>query len=256
LNYTFGYEAHGHWKYSQDFLISLKKTLQSLASQCDVICLCLSDDKDVVELLHSGLLGGLQTGKVLVNHGTGAPGESRRLAGELEKRGIFYLDAPVSGGRAGALARTLTTMVGGELKGFEAARAIFETFSNRVALLGPSGSGQMAKLLNNALVMSNLQNSVEVFNLGKSVGMDLVQLHEVISASSGASTVLRAINTDISLRIASHLQCLMRKDVAHFVDAMHESGLNVSELHRRCLAGAGGLAELVSQLSVTKCVCS
>jgi 3-hydroxyisobutyrate dehydrogenase-like beta-hydroxyacid dehydrogenase len=123
----------------------------------------LSDDNDVVELLQGGLLEGLQSGKVLVNHGSGASGKSRRLAGELEKRGILYFDTPVSGGRAGALARTLTTMVGVELKGFEAARAIFETFSYTVALLGPSGSGQMAKLLNNALVMSNLQNSVEVW---------------------------------------------------------------------------------------------
>ncbi|MDI3352883.1 NAD(P)-binding domain-containing protein [Pseudomonas sp. UYIF39] len=61
----------------------VEKTLQALAANCDVVCLCLTDDKDIVNLLNSGLRDGLRTGTVLVNHGTGDPGESRRLAAEL-----------------------------------------------------------------------------------------------------------------------------------------------------------------------------
>jgi 3-hydroxyisobutyrate dehydrogenase-like beta-hydroxyacid dehydrogenase len=228
----------------------VEKTVQTLAENCDVVCLCLTDDKDIVSLLDSGLRYGLKAGAVLVNHGTGDPRESRRLAAELQQQGITYLDAPVSGGRLGAQARTLTTMVGGESQAFSQMRAVFETFSRKVSLLGPSGAGQMAKLLNNALTMSNLKNAVDVFSLGKSVGMDLVQLHEVIAVSSGSSTVLRAINNEITLDIAPHLQGLMRKDIEHFADAILDAGLNPEDVHDRCLAGADGLVELVGQLAV------
>ncbi|MBC8999414.1 NAD(P)-dependent oxidoreductase [Pseudomonas sp. N40(2020)] len=228
----------------------VEKTVQTLAENCDVVCLCLTDDKDIVALLDNGLRDGLKAGAVLVNHGTGDPRESRRLAAELQQQGITYLDAPVSGGRQGALARTLTTMVGGESQAFSRVRAVFETFSRKVSLLGPSGTGQMAKLLNNALTMSNLKNAVDVFSLGKSVGMDLVQLHDVIAVSSGSSTVLRAINNEITSVIAPHLQGLMRKDIEHFADAIRDAGLNPEDLHNRCLAGADGLVELVGQLAV------
>lgn len=228
----------------------VEKTVQTLAENCDVVCLCLTDDKDIVSLLVSGLRHGLKPGAVLVNHGTGDPGESRRLAAELQQRGIPYLDAPVSGGRPGALARTLTTMVGGESQTFSKVRAVFETFSRRVSLLGPSGAGQMTKLLNNALTMSNLKNAVDVFSLGKSVGMDLVQLHEVIAMSSGSRTVLRAINNEITADIAPHLQGLMHKDIEHFADAILDAGLNPQVMRDRCLAGADGLVELVGQLAV------
>jgi 3-hydroxyisobutyrate dehydrogenase-like beta-hydroxyacid dehydrogenase len=227
----------------------VEKTVQTLAESCDVVCLCLTDDKDIVSLLDSGLRDGLKAGAVLVNHGTGDPRESRRLAAELQQQGITYLDAPVSGGRPGALARTLTTMVGGESQTFSKVRAVFETFSRRVSLLGPSGAGQMTKLLNNALTMSNLKNAVDVFSLGKSVGMDLVQLHEVIAMSSGSSTVLRAINNEITADIAPHLQGLMHKDIEHFADAILDAGLNPQVMRDRCLAGADGLVELVGQLA-------
>ncbi|WP_390956094.1 NAD(P)-binding domain-containing protein [Pseudomonas moorei] len=228
----------------------VEKTALTLAESCDVVCLCLTDDKDIVSLLDSGLRDGLKAGAVLVNHGTGDPRESRRLAAELQQQGITYLDAPVSGGRPGAQARTLTTMVGGEMQAFSQMRAVFETFSRKVSLLGPSGAGQMAKLLNNALTMSNLKNAVDVFSLGESVGMDLVQLHEVIAVSSGSSTILRAINNEITADIAPHLQGLMRKDIEHFADAILDAGLNPQDIRDRCLAGADGLVELVGQLAV------
>lgn len=141
-------------------------------------------------------------------------------------------------------------MVGGESQAFSQVRAVFESFSRKVALLGPSGAGQMAKLLNNALTMSNLKNAVDVFSLGESVGMDLVQLHEVIAVSSGSSTVLRAINNEITADIAPHLQGLMRKDIEHFADAILDAGLNPQDMRVRCLAGADGLVELVGQLAV------
>lgn len=228
----------------------VEKTVHALAMNSDVVCLCLTYDKDIVSLLDGGLLDGLKAGAVLVNHGTGDPGESRRIAAELQQKGITYLDAPVSGGRPGAMARTLTTMVGGDSQAYSQVRAVFETFSRKVSLLGPMGAGQMAKLLNNALAMSNLKNAVDVFSLGKTVGMDLIQLHDVIVVSSGSSTILRAINEEITLAIAPHLQELMRKDIAHFADAIRDADLNPDELHDRCLAGADELVKLVGRLAV------
>jgi 3-hydroxyisobutyrate dehydrogenase-like beta-hydroxyacid dehydrogenase len=226
----------------------IEDTPRSLAAMCDIVCLCLRDDQDILDLLGNGLRDGLRTGAILANHGTGDPVENRRLAAELGRFGIAYLDAPVSGGRPGAVARTLTTIVGGSPQAFECARTVFEAFSRKVAYLGASGSGQMAKLLNNAMTMSNLKNAVDVFKLGADIGIDLAQLHEVISMSSGSSAVLQAIGTDITMDIAPHLQGLMRKDIEHFADAIRSAGQDPGALRDRALAGAEGLADLVSHI--------
>jgi hypothetical protein len=104
---------------------------------------------------------------VVVNHGTGDPGENVKIAESLRSLGASYLDAPVSGGGPGAKARTLTTFVGGDQGPFERCSPVFATFSTRVSRMGPVGSGQMTKLLNNAMTMSNLKNAVDLVRLAQ-----------------------------------------------------------------------------------------
>ncbi|WP_222849423.1 NAD(P)-dependent oxidoreductase [Trebonia kvetii] len=107
-----------------------------LAAAVDILALCLRDDRDIWEVLGTpGVEGALRPGRIVVNHGTGDPEENREIAEHLAGKKVAYLDAPVSGGGAGARARTLTTMAGGD-------RPVFATFSRTVVYMGPSGSGQ------------------------------------------------------------------------------------------------------------------
>jgi 3-hydroxyisobutyrate dehydrogenase-like beta-hydroxyacid dehydrogenase len=229
---------------------TLHGSLQSLAETVTVLCLCLRDDQDIWDLLQQQALArALRSGSILVNHGTGDPGENARIGTFLQDLSITYLDAPISGGRPGAVARTLTTMVGGEATAAERCLPVFESFSRKVALMGPVGSGQLAKLLNNALTMTNLKNAVDVFALARDLGMDIQQFYDVINVSSGASTVLQFIGNQetlnqSSLETARHLQVLMLKDIKHFADAIRDRGLDPAELERRGIGGAKGLAEL------------
>ena len=221
-------------------------TVASLATACDVIGLCLRDDNDVWDILNrQGLLKELRPDTIIVNHGTGDPDENSRIASYLDNAGVRFLDAPVSGGRPGAVARTLTTFVGGNMVAFEQCKPVVAAFSTKAVHMGPSGSGQVAKLLNNALTMTNLKNAVDVFGLANELGLDLAGLYKAISASSGSSTILKYVGSAITPEIAPHLQGLMRKDIEHFADALRTKGLDPEELARRGLSGANGLVDLV-----------
>ena len=115
--------------------------------------------------------------------------------------------------------------------------------------MGPSGSGQVTKLLNNAMTMSNLNYAVDLIRLVSRLGMDVQAVLDVIAVSSGGSTILRILGTDVTTQVAPHIQGLMRKDIEHFADAIRAYGLDPQPLHDRGLAGASGLAEAVGLLA-------
>jgi 3-hydroxyisobutyrate dehydrogenase-like beta-hydroxyacid dehydrogenase len=214
----------------------------SLAAAVDILALCLRDDRDIWEVLGtSGVEDALRPGLIVVNHGTGDPGENREIAEHLAGKGAAYLDAPVSGGGAGARSRALTTMVGGDREPYEKCEPVFAAFSRTVAYLGPSGSGQVTKLLNNAMTMSNLDNAVDLIRLLSRLGMDVQTVIDVIDVSSGGSAILRILGRDVTPEIAPHIQGLMRRDIEHFADAIRSYGLDPQPLHDRGLAEAVGL---------------
>lgn len=218
-----------------------------LVAASDILALCLRDDGDIWDVLNTpGVREHLRPGTVVVNHGTGDPGENVTIAESLRGLGVLYLDAPVSGGGPGAKARTLTTFVGGDEGAFERCSPVFATFSTRISRMGPVGSGQMTKLLNNAMTMSNLKNAVDLVQIARQLHVDVPAVLDVISDSSGGSASLRALGTTITPEIAPHLQGLMRKDIEHFADAVRAQGVDPEELRRRALAGAEGLLEAVA----------
>jgi 3-hydroxyisobutyrate dehydrogenase-like beta-hydroxyacid dehydrogenase len=244
-----GFELHVWARRAQSFdAISRVKylrhdSLKSLAVMVDVLSLCLRDDEDIWNLIRQHrLIEALRSGSIVVNHGTGDPTENEHIGAFLAESGIKYLDAPVSGGRPGAVARTLTTLVGGA--DFARCREVFETFSRMVAHMGAVGSGQLTKLLNNAMTMTNLKNAVDVFGLAKNLGIDIRRLYDVITVSSGSSAVLQSVGSQINSKTAVHIQGLMRKDIEHFADAVRARGLNPSSLRDRGLGGADGVLEL------------
>ena len=229
-------------------------SVTALAAACDIVGLCLTDDSDLWDILdRQGLLKALKPGTIVVNHGTGDPDENRRIASYLDKKArVIFLDAPVSGGRQGAVARALTTFVGGDAAVFEYCKPVFRTFSTQAVHMGHSGSGQFAKLLNNALTMTNLKNAVDVFAFADKLGLNLANLFDAVSVSSGSSAVLKSLGTAITPGIAPHLQELMRKDIEHFADAMLSKGLNPNEVVERGLSGANGLLDLVQRVSASR----
>ncbi|MGY3087837.1 3-hydroxyisobutyrate dehydrogenase-like beta-hydroxyacid dehydrogenase [Hymenobacter sp. UYAg731] len=224
-------------------------SVPELAGACDLVALVLTDDKDIWDILdRQGLLKALKPGAIVVNHGTGDPSENARLAAYLSEAGNPFLDAPVSGGRPGAVARTLTTIVGGDAAALARCRPVFATFSQKIAYMGPAGAGQMAKLLNNALTMTNLKNAMDVFTLAGRLGVNEAALYEMVTASSGSSAILEALG-NFTPELAAHLQGLMRKDIEHFADGVRQHHLDPTELRNRGLSGADGLVEVVNLLS-------
>jgi 3-hydroxyisobutyrate dehydrogenase-like beta-hydroxyacid dehydrogenase len=129
-------------------------TLTELAAASDIAALCVSTDEDVLRLA-AELVPHLRPGSILVNRGTGTPRNAMRLAGLSAGGGVEALDAPVSGGRPAAEARTLTVLVGGTAAAAQRAEPVFRSFARHVVRLGGTGSGQLAKLFNNTLLMMN-----------------------------------------------------------------------------------------------------
>ena len=251
-----GFELHAWARRPQslDPLAQTRPTVHdspaSLAAAVNILELCLRDDRDIWDILGTpGVEDALRPGLIVVNHGTGDPGENREIAEHLAGKTVACLDAPVSGGGAGARTRALTTMAGGDRKAYDKCKPVFATFSRTVAYMGPSGSGQITKLLNNAMTMSNLDNAVNLIRLVCRLGMNVQAVIDVIDVSSGGSAILRALRTDTTPEIAPHIQGLMRKDIEHFADAIRAYGLDPRPLHDRGLAGASGLAEAVGLLA-------
>lgn len=229
------------------------ESVADLAGSVELLALCLRDDADLWDVLDTqGVLGRIAPGTIIVNHGTGDPVEAGRIAAHVGQAGGVYLDAPVSGGSPGARTRTLTTFVSGAPDVFEVARAVFETFSDTVKLMGAVGAGQFTKLFNNALTITNMKNVEDVLGLARQAGLDIPALIDVIGTSSGGSAALRALGHDISPELAEHVHTLMQKDMHHFADAVRARGGDPEQLLERGISGALGLVEAAQLVAAAR----
>jgi 3-hydroxyisobutyrate dehydrogenase-like beta-hydroxyacid dehydrogenase len=224
--------------------------IKDLAAACDIVGLCVSTDDDVLRLATGGLLDGLRPGSVLVNHGTGTPGNAVRLSETAAPSGVDVLDAPVTGGRPAAQARALTTLAGGPEPVARRCEPVFASFSAHVVYLGGAGSGQAAKLFNNALLMMNQANIGDIVELAASYGTDPVRLVNALKLGSAASTALTHLNGDmVNLSTVDHLVPVEELDMQIFQAAMAEGGVNADAVTARGLAGARGLHALLRRLN-------
>ncbi|WP_314173724.1 NAD(P)-dependent oxidoreductase [Streptomyces winkii] len=230
-----------------DYPYTAKATIAELAAASDVVGLCLSQDSDNIEVaVRGGLLENMRHGAVLVNHGTGLPQAAQELAQLAAPYGIEVVDAPVSGGHAVAVARRLTTIVGGDQQVVERVTPIFATFSSSVIHVGPIGAGQYGKLFNNALMMMNHKNVVDMLRLAQALGLPLPSLLEVVRSGSATSFALQAIGPSITSGNVQHLQSLELVDVQLFSGAVDEVGGQAACVVDRATAGARELDELTS----------
>jgi 3-hydroxyisobutyrate dehydrogenase-like beta-hydroxyacid dehydrogenase len=224
-------------------------TTSDLAASCDIVALCVSTDEDVMQILTGGLLDGMHPGSVLVNHGTGTPHNAVRLTETCAHAGVDVLDAPVSGGRPAAQERTLTTMVGGPQPVAQRCEPLFGSFSRHVLYLGGPGSGQTAKLLNNALLSMNQANIADIVELAIQLRLDPSSLLEVLKLGSAASRALTLLNSMVRRDNVDHLSKVEELDMQLFDTAMTESGVNANFVTARGLIGARGLPALLSRLN-------
>jgi 3-hydroxyisobutyrate dehydrogenase len=161
---------------------------RELAQCSQVVVLMVTNSPDVQEIvLDRGLLDGAAPGTVIVDMSTIAPAISRSLAEFCSKQGVDFLDAPVSGGTQGAEAGTLTIMAGGDAGALERARPVLDAIGGRIFHVGPSGSGEVIKLVNNMLVGVIAAATAEALVLGTKAGADVETMAQVVSASTGAS---------------------------------------------------------------------
>tara|TARA_B100000676_G_scaffold312886_1_gene389566 strand:- start:916 stop:1767 length:852 start_codon:yes stop_codon:yes gene_type:complete len=161
----------------------------SLARECDIILLCLPRSADVREAIFGpgGLAEGLDSGKIIIDQTSGNPDETRAMAAELAEKGITMIDAPVSGGPAGADAGTIAIMVGGSAEIFGKVKPYLESISPNVMHCGDIGNGHVVKLVNNTMAACNRLAMLEAVAMGRKYGLSLEVMNDVINKSSGRS---------------------------------------------------------------------
>lgn len=152
----------------------------------DVVCSCLPTDREVMEVVEAAAPA-LRPGTIWVDHTSGAPEGARQVAGRLAELGVRYLDAPVSGGVAGATAGTLAVMVGGEAAALEAVQPVLDLVAARVVHVGDVGAGMAVKAVNNALLATSLWAAGEGLVALAASGVEPAKAVEVIASATGRS---------------------------------------------------------------------
>ncbi|MCL2428051.1 MAG: NAD(P)-dependent oxidoreductase, partial [Alphaproteobacteria bacterium] len=170
-------------------------SVAALASRSDVVITSLPMPRHVheVALERGGIGENAKPGTVYIDLSTNAPSMARRVHEGLAAKGIAMLEAPVSGGVAGAEAASIVIMVGGDEAVFESQRPLLAAFSKEVVHVGPVGMASVAKLINNQLAFSNMAAAAEALMIGAMSGIDLGKLNQVIENASGFSWAYRSL---------------------------------------------------------------
>ena len=165
---------------------------REVAERSDVVITMVTDSPDVEEVIlgPNGVIHGARPGLIVIDMSTISPIVTRKIAGELAKKGVKMLDAPVSGGEKGAIEATLSIMVGGPKEVFEECLPIFRVLGKKITYMGSTGMGQTAKLCNQVICALNIQAVCEGLMLGAKAGLDLKRLLEAISAGAASSWML------------------------------------------------------------------
>jgi 3-hydroxyisobutyrate dehydrogenase-like beta-hydroxyacid dehydrogenase len=164
-------------------------SLGDAVSGADIVFTCVGDDPDLREVVlgEAGLLEAMTPGSVYVDHTTASADIAREIAAAGAERDIRCLDAPISGGQAGAEQGRLTVMVGGDPGGFERAQPVIDSYARSVRLLGPAGAGQLTKMVNQIAIAGAVQGLAEALNFARKAGLDPAAVVDVISKGAAQS---------------------------------------------------------------------
>ena len=176
-------------KWVEQFRGRYAPTPADAVEDAEIVFSCVGNDNDVRQVLcgEQGALTAMQPNSILVDHTTASAELARELYSLAEERSVGFLDAPVSGGQAGAENGVLTIMVGGDEKHFQRAEPIMQAYARACRLLGSSGSGQLCKMVNQVCIAGLLQGLSEALNFGQRAGLDMDAVVDVISKGAAQS---------------------------------------------------------------------
>ncbi|MCA0303604.1 MAG: NAD(P)-dependent oxidoreductase [Proteobacteria bacterium] len=168
---------------------SAAKTPKEAAAGREIVFCCVGNDDDLrsVVLGDNGAFAGMAKGSIFFDNTTASADIARELHAEGKKRGIDFIDAPVSGGQAGAENGQLTVMCGGEQAPFDKAKPVADAFSRAITLIGPPGTGQITKMMNQMCIAGIVQGLAEALNLGQRSGLDMEKALAAISKGAAQS---------------------------------------------------------------------
>ena len=166
-----------------------KSTPAKAASDADIIFICVGNDDDLRSVVcgESGILATAKEGAIIVDHTTASADVARELSTLSAQQGVAFLDAPVSGGQAGAENGQLTIMLGGDASSFTQVEPIIASYAKFSRLLGPIGSGQLAKMMNQICIAGVVQGLAEALHFGQNAGLDCESVIDVISQGAAQS---------------------------------------------------------------------
>jgi len=165
------------------------RTYSSIANAvegCDIVFSCVGDDRDLRDA-YEAAAPAMRKGAIFVDHTTASATIARELADRAEAAGFGFLDAPVSGGQAGAEAGTLSVMAGGEPRVFAEAEPIMRAYAKHITLVGPAGHGQLAKMVNQICIIGVLQGLAEGLHFAKRAELDIEKVMAAVSKGAAQS---------------------------------------------------------------------
>ena len=175
--------------WSEEYSGEVTLSPAELAESCDLVFLCVGNNQDVEEIVQgkNGVLEGLKAGGIIVDHTTTSSVLARTMSVSSSKKGISFIDAPVSGGEIGAKEGTLTIMAGGDEEAFKSSLEVINLYSKYCKRMGESGSGQLTKMVNQICIAGLIQGLAEGMHFSEKAGLDTKEVIEVISKGAAQS---------------------------------------------------------------------
>ena len=206
-------------------------TPAAAAENADFVFACVGNDEDLysVTMGEQGAFHTMKPGSIFVDHTTASANIARQLHGEAAKRGLGFIDAPVSGGQAGAENGLLTIMCGGDAETYAKAEPLMMNYARMCKLLGPSGSGQLAKMCNQIAIAGVVQGLAEAIQFGMKSGLDMNAVIDVISKGAAGSWQMEnrhktMIEGKFDFGFAANW---MRKDLGICLDEARKNGAHL-----------------------------
>ena len=176
-------------KWVDEYNGSMAKTPGEASQNSEIVFMCVGCDGDIIEVMESesGILSKVAEGSIIVDHTTASAEIARNYYQKLKDKNLSFLDAPVSGGQAGAENGILSIMIGGDEKDYNTVKPVLTSYGKAVELIGPSGSGQIAKMINQICIAGLVQGLSEAMAFGKKSNVDMEKVLSVISKGAAQS---------------------------------------------------------------------